>query len=108
MSSRISSTVVYRSVRELAMSYFEAYFNSEKERTLRSVSRPVSLAPFERLRWRTDDVAMDAIAAALDESPHTDLISALQARKLAPVDPRTWAGHTVGTDFAGTWKPSKG
>jgi hypothetical protein len=99
---------VYRSLRELAMSYFEAYFNSDRERTLRSVSRAVSLRRFEKLSWRIDDAAMDEIAKALDVSPHTPLITAAQAKRLARVDERTWAGHTVGTDFAGTWKPSKG
>ncbi len=60
---------VYRSLRELAMSYFEAYFNLDRERSLRSVSKPVKLRAFERLDWRTADVAMEAIAARLDQSP---------------------------------------
>ena len=60
---------VYRSIRELSMSYFEAYFNSERERTLRSVSRPVNLKAFEKLAWRIDDDAMNAIARRLDASP---------------------------------------
>src|SRR5438874_9472627 len=34
---------VYRSLRELAMSYFEHYFNLEGERTLRGHGRPVNL-----------------------------------------------------------------
>src|SRR6266487_6341856 len=32
---------VYRTLRELAMSYFEHYFNPEAEKTLRTYSRPV-------------------------------------------------------------------
>src|SRR5512132_2751545 len=38
---------VYRSLRELAMSYFNIYFNLRAERTLRSYSRPVNLARFD-------------------------------------------------------------
>src|SRR5579864_7731957 len=34
---------VYRSLRELAMSYFNDYFNLRGERTLRAFSRPVNL-----------------------------------------------------------------
>lgn len=98
---------VYRSLRELAMSYFEPYFNSERERTLRSFSRPVKLRAFEKLRWRTDDAAMDVIAAKLDAAHHEPLVTTAQARRLWKVDERTWTGHTVGTDFAGTWKPKK-
>src|SRR5215467_10520946 len=32
---------VYRSLRELAMSYFDTYFNMRRQRTLRRFSRPV-------------------------------------------------------------------
>src|SRR5256714_12704281 len=46
---------VYRTVRELAMSYFEQYFNLAGERTLRGYGRPVNLARFDRLRWMTSD-----------------------------------------------------
>ena len=38
---------VYRSLRELAMSYFDVYFNLRRERTLRTFSRPVNLARFD-------------------------------------------------------------
>ena len=41
---------VYRSVRELVMSYFEGYINLRGERTLRANSRPVNLAAFDRRR----------------------------------------------------------
>ena len=33
---------VYRTLRELALSYFEVYFNLRRERTLRTFSRPVN------------------------------------------------------------------
>lgn len=98
---------IYRSLRELVMSYFDPYFNTERERSLRSFSRPVRLRAFERRQWRTDDAAMDLIAAALDATPHTPLLTAAQARRLAPVDERSWAGQTVGTDFAGLYDASK-
>src|SRR5215467_2565452 len=38
---------VYRSLRELAMSYFDVYFNLRRERSLRTFSRPVDLARFD-------------------------------------------------------------
>src|SRR4029077_15776832 len=44
---------VYRTVRELAMSYFEQYFNLAGERTLRGYGRPVNLARFDRWHWMT-------------------------------------------------------
>src|SRR5207249_9457501 len=48
---------VYRSLRELALSYFEGYVNLRGDRTLRAYSRPVNLARFDRTRpgWATSD-----------------------------------------------------
>src|SRR5689334_7291863 len=46
---------VYRSLRELAMSYFEGYFNLRRERSLRTFSRPVNLSRFDRQQWMTTD-----------------------------------------------------
>ena len=37
---------VYRTIRELVMSYFDHYYNWDGERTLRGFSRPISLAQF--------------------------------------------------------------
>ena len=44
---------VYRSLRELVMSYFEHYYNLKGEKTLRAYSRPVNLARFDRRHWMT-------------------------------------------------------
>jgi hypothetical protein len=44
---------VYRSLRELAMSYFEHYYNLKREKTLRRYSRPVNLARFDSIGWMT-------------------------------------------------------
>src|ERR1700680_4050188 len=44
---------VYRSLRELAMSYFEHYYNLKREKTLRNYSRPVNMARFDAIEWMT-------------------------------------------------------
>ena len=46
---------VYRTLRELALSYFNAYFNLRRERTLRRYSVPVNLKRFDRQNWMTTD-----------------------------------------------------
>jgi hypothetical protein len=46
---------VYRSLRELALSYFNIYFNLRFERTLRRYSLPVNLARFDSRHWMTRD-----------------------------------------------------
>src|SRR5437667_9329310 len=45
---------VYRSLRELALSYFEVYFNLRRERSLRTYSRPVDLTRFDHVDWMTN------------------------------------------------------
>src|SRR4029077_6260048 len=42
---------VYRTLRELAMSYFNIYFNLRGERTLRRYSQPVYLTRFDDRNW---------------------------------------------------------
>src|SRR5579863_1595659 len=44
---------VYRNLRELAMSYFEHYYNPDGEKTLRTYSRPINLRRFDRIHWMT-------------------------------------------------------
>ena len=46
---------VYRSLRELAMSYFNIYFNMRRERSMRTFSRPVNLARFDDRQWMTTE-----------------------------------------------------
>ena len=46
---------VYRTLRELVMSYFESYFNLKRRKTLRAYSRPVNLSRFDALDWMTSE-----------------------------------------------------
>jgi len=66
---------VYRGLRELAMSYFNIYFNLRGERTLRRYSRPVNLARFDHLHWMTTEKPTWFIAEHLCEIPHISLLT---------------------------------
>ena len=46
---------IYRTLRELALSYFESYYNLRGERTLRSYSRQVNLARLDSQHWMTSE-----------------------------------------------------
>src|SRR3989304_3921258 len=54
---------VYRTLRELVMSYFELYYNAAGEKTLRAYTVPLNLSTFDKHNWLTDDRTMDKIAA---------------------------------------------
>jgi hypothetical protein len=87
---------VYRTLRELAMSYFNAYFNLRGERTLRRYSRPVNLARFDRLRWATTEKNIWFIAEYLCDIPHRSLLKRGVEKNLTRVDARTMQSEMVG------------
>ena len=87
---------VYRTLRELAMSYFNIYFNLRCERTLRRYSRPVNLARFDHLNWMTTDKPIWFIAEHLCEIPHISLLTQAMEKNLTRVDRRTFQGEMVG------------
>lgn len=65
---------VYRTVRELALSYFHEYFLfSTGEKTLRSYSLPFSLKRFGT-EWVTSEEGLWEIASEIDQSRHFTLI----------------------------------
>jgi hypothetical protein len=86
---------VYRSLRELAMSYFNVYFNLRFERTLRRYSRPVNLARFDRWHWMSTDKPVWFIAEHLCHIPHISLLTSAMERDLTHVDPRTVRAEMV-------------
>ena len=92
---------VYRTLRELAMSYFEQYFNLAGERTLRGHGRPVNLARFDSLHWMTSDEDLWAIAAHLERIPHIRLLPPGVARRLMPLEPRLRAAGLLNHPTAG-------
>jgi len=87
---------VFRTVRELALSYVESYFNLRGEKTLRRYSRPVSLARFDRRSWMTAEEDLWYVAFHLVDVRHYRLLTRAQERGLAPVDRRTFAAGLVG------------
>ena len=99
---------VYRTLRELAMSYFEHYFNLKGERTLRGHGRPVKLARFDRLHWMTSEVDLWPIAEHLERIPHVSLVPSGVGRRLTPVNGRLWAADLLRHPTAGPGKRRKG
>jgi hypothetical protein len=80
---------VYRSLRELAMSYFEDYFNLRCERTMRTYSKPVNLARFDKRNWMTTEKPVWFIPEYLVDIPHTRLLTPRMIKRLARVDLRS-------------------
>lgn len=96
---------VYRTVRELALSYFEQFFNVERVKTLRAYSRPLSLAAYDRLDWVGSDRGADAIEARLKQLCPVRLVTGEMAAGFAAVDERSYRAGMLGADPAGLYHP---
>jgi hypothetical protein len=87
---------VYRTLRELVMSYFEDYYNWGGERTLRTYSRPVSLARFDRIGWMTSEDDLWPIVDHLAVIAHVTLLPPRAQRGLPRLDARSYASGLHG------------
>jgi hypothetical protein len=96
---------VYRTRRELVMSYFDMFFNMHKEKTLRQFTVPLNLARYDSLDWMTNDAAMDVIGEKLAEIEVTKILSPVQIRALNRVDDRLFNAGMLGVDMKGVYMP---
>lgn len=95
---------VYRSLRELVMSYFEDFFNSLGQKTLRGYSVPLDLTAFDALGWEVDDAGADAIEERTESLRSYRLLAPEMIRALAPVDPRQLEAGLLGANRDGLYK----
>ncbi len=86
---------VYRSLRELALSYFNIYFNLRGERTLRTFSRPIQMKRFDPLHWMSSEKPVWFVAEYLLTISHYKLITGEQAKRLHRVDNRLFRAECV-------------
>jgi hypothetical protein len=98
---------IYRSLRELVMSYFEDYYNIEGEKTLRGYTVPIELARYDHLDWMTSDQNLEIIADGLDKPRKFKVLTEDMIARLAPVDQRSFDAGLFGSDWAGLYDPKK-
>ena len=87
---------VYRTLRELALSYFDVYFNLRAERTLRTFSRPVNLKRFDHQNWMTADGNLWFIANYLFTIRHFRLLTPTMIKNLHRLDERSFKAGCLG------------
>ena len=91
---------VYRSLRELAMTYFEFFFSLQHEKTLRAYTRPLNLSHFQDPSWMWDEQGLKKISKRLYSLKPIPLITEKSAQLLNLSDERTYKAGTYGTDFS--------
>jgi hypothetical protein len=87
---------VYRSLRELALSYFDVYFNLRAERTLRTFSRPVNMTRFDPRGWMTTEEDLWYVAEYLFTIRHHRLFTPAMIKKLHRLDVRSFRAGCLG------------
>jgi hypothetical protein len=87
---------VYRTLRELALSYFDVYFNLRRERSLRTFSRPVNLTRFDARDWMTTNEQLWFIAEYLFTIRHHSLLRPGMAKRLHRLDDRSFRAGCLG------------
>ena len=98
---------VYRSLRELVMSYFEPFYNTLGERTLRSYTRPISLRRFDRLGWVTEQAALGVVAEHTEKVARIPVLTNAMVRDLSPVDWRSYQAGRLGVVEAGLFQAKR-
>jgi hypothetical protein len=89
---------VYRSLRELAMTYFESYTNTEQWKTLRGYTRPLDLSLFDP-DWMWSEAGIAGIEQRLYRRKPIGLISPEDAASLSLADDRFYQANSLGTNF---------
>jgi hypothetical protein len=87
---------VYRTVRDLVLSYFEDYYSPAGERTLRTFTRPLDLSRFDARGWETRDGEICDVADWIATRRFHRLLTRAQVRGLSRVDARLYHSGLVG------------
>jgi hypothetical protein len=95
---------VYRTLRELIMSYFEVFFNAVGEKTMRAYTRPLNLSAFDKLGWMTNDGVLDTIGERLDEIRIFKPLTPTMIRNLSFADERSVKAGLLGAKVEGLYK----
>jgi len=95
---------VFRSLRELVMSYFDDFFNIERQRTLRGYTRLLDLRPFDRYAWLTSEAGVERVVKRLYSLKVIPLLTLESIAALTPVDERSFQAGTLGLNIDEVFK----
>ena len=98
---------VYRSLRELIMSYFDFFFNTEGYKSLRSYSLPFDLTAFESRHWRTTDEDLEYIGDKIESIHHFPVVTDKMIKRLYLASDSMLKAGLLGSKPEGLFKPEK-
>lgn len=77
---------IYRSIRELAISFFHEYTDKKGNKSLRSYSIPIDLSRFDNCGWMTDENDLWYIDDYIDTVKHIPVLSKKQIKSMRRAD----------------------
>jgi hypothetical protein len=95
---------VFRTIRELVMSYFCVYFNLAGRKTLREFSGIFDLRKVRDIDWRFTTADLSMLGDRIDSIRHYRCIPSKSERELAIADSRTFKAETLFLDKKGAFK----
>ncbi|NOT03920.1 MAG: hypothetical protein HOP27_04905 [Anaerolineales bacterium] len=90
---------VYKNLRELAMSYFEHYMNTHRQKTLRGYTRPMDLSTIDP-SWMWDESAANRLYKKFYTRKSIPLITRSMEKRLSLVRENIFQAETLGTDMS--------
>jgi hypothetical protein len=97
---------IHRTLRELVLSYFEQFYNVEREKTLRGYTLPLNLESFDRHGWMVKDEPLERIAEKLDRMRRVRVLTLKMVKRLSPLDTRAYQAGLLGANQRGLYRPS--
>jgi hypothetical protein len=98
---------VYRSLRELIMSYFDFFFNINGEKSLRSYSLPFDLTSYNKRNWATTDEDLEYIGDKVESLYHFPVVSENMIKKLSIASDSMLRAGLLGSKPEGLFIPKK-
>jgi len=98
---------VYRSLRELIMSYFDFFFNIYGEKSLRSYSLPFDLNAFNKWDWATTDDDLEYIGDKIESLHHFPVVTEKMIKNLSIASDSMLRAGMLGSNEEGLFKPVK-
>jgi hypothetical protein len=90
---------VHKTLRELAMTYFEHYCSINQTKTLRSYTRPFDLSRFESLDWAWDEPGANKLYKIFYNRKPIPLVTPAMAARLNRITDRAYKSETLYTDL---------
>ncbi len=96
---------VYRTLRELIMSYFDFYFNTVGDKSLRSYSLPLDLTVYKSRNWATTDEDLEYIGDKLESMHHYPVVTEKMIKNLKRASETSLKAGMLGSNPEGLFKP---